>query len=208
MKLIDRYESLRRLYFGDINSISSVDGMATFTLGTLQGAINQILSQRKPVNVRTLDYLSDYDGGDHPDHLTTARITASLASGTANFAGYMGYPVQNLPATLSTSSAAYQNKINAFFAYTPYDYASTKLCWSVHKLTGVDGLPGSAYMQWAGLRRLASKTVRGYSRSRDQVEQWLCPESRCSAARHQYRFAGCRKCQQPGLLSTSRFKGY
>jgi hypothetical protein len=31
----------------------------------------------------------------------------------------MGYPVQNFPPTLSTSSAAFTGKANAFFAYTP-----------------------------------------------------------------------------------------
>ena len=33
----------------------------------------------------------------------------------------MGYPVQNLPPTLSTSDSLFTGKSNAFFAYTPYD---------------------------------------------------------------------------------------
>ncbi|GFZ52423.1 LOW QUALITY PROTEIN: hypothetical protein JCM24511_10196 [Saitozyma sp. JCM 24511] len=114
------------LYFGQIHSIDSIDGEATFTVSSLREALSQILVARAPQNVRTLDYLSDFDCGDHSDHLTVARITAELA-GTAKFVGYMGYTIQrhfqDLPPTLSTTSREYQNKTTAYFAYTPYDYS-------------------------------------------------------------------------------------
>lgn len=45
----------------------------------------------------------------------------------------MGYPVSNLPPTMSSSSSAYKAKTAAFFAYTPYDYQecqSVSLCAS------------------------------------------------------------------------------
>ncbi|GAA6033581.1 hypothetical protein JCM8097_001467 [Rhodosporidiobolus ruineniae] len=120
------YQSLRRLYFGDIPTISSIDGEASFTLSALRDALGQILAARQPTTIRTLDHLSDYDAGDHSDHLTTARLTkeaaASYAAG-ATVNGYMGYPVEALAPTLSTTDTLFTQKCDAFFSYTPYDYA-------------------------------------------------------------------------------------
>lgn len=118
------YQTLRELYFGSISSITNQPGYSTYTMSTLQLALSQILTARQPTIVRTLDYLSQYDGGDHSDHLTVARITASLVgtyASNAAFSGYMGYPVQNLATTMATTDAVFTAKCNAFFAYTPYD---------------------------------------------------------------------------------------
>ncbi|KAK4050566.1 hypothetical protein OIO90_005033 [Microbotryomycetes sp. JL221] len=120
------YQSLRALYFGSISQITNKPGTASYTLNTLKQAVGEILSARKPDYVRTLDYMSDYDAGDHADHLTTARIIRDLVgqyAPNAGLAGYMGYPVQNFAPTMSTSSAAFKAKTAAFFAYTPYDNA-------------------------------------------------------------------------------------
>ncbi|GAA5884256.1 hypothetical protein JCM6882_002197 [Rhodosporidiobolus microsporus] len=120
------YQSLRKLYFGSISTIDSIDGEATFSLATLREALGQILTARAPDTVRTLDHLSDYDSGDHADHYTAARLASEAAAAyasSASFAGYMGYPVQNLAPTISTSSDDFARKTGAFFAYTPYDYA-------------------------------------------------------------------------------------
>ncbi|KAM0787970.1 hypothetical protein ACM66B_006172 [Microbotryomycetes sp. NB124-2] len=120
------YQSLRALYFGSISQITNKPGTAAYTLNTLKQAVGEILVARKPDYVRTLDYMSDYDSGDHADHLTTARIIRDLVgqyAPNAGLAGYMGYPIQNFAPTLKTSSAAFLAKAAAFFAYTPYDTA-------------------------------------------------------------------------------------
>ncbi|GAA5839874.1 hypothetical protein JCM9279_005192 [Rhodotorula babjevae] len=115
------FQTLRGLYFGSISSITNQPGDATYTLATLKQAISQILAARQPARVRTLDYLSDFGGGDHDDHLTTGRLVKDLVS--VSVSGFMGYPVQNLAPTLSTTSTAFKRKTDAFFAYTPYDSA-------------------------------------------------------------------------------------
>lgn len=46
---------------------------------------------------------------------------STYAPQATEFGGYMGYPVAALPPTLATTSAEYQAKTTAFFAYTPYD---------------------------------------------------------------------------------------
>ncbi|KPV72998.1 uncharacterized protein RHOBADRAFT_1704, partial [Rhodotorula graminis WP1] len=116
------FQTLRGLYFGSISSITNQPGDATYTLTTLKQAISQIIAARQPSRVRTLDYLSDFGGGDHDDHLTTGRLVKDLV-GSASVSGFMGYPVQNLAPTLSTSSTAYKRKTAAFLSYTPYDSA-------------------------------------------------------------------------------------
>jgi LmbE family N-acetylglucosaminyl deacetylase len=141
---VGSFQSLEKLLFGQIDSINSIDGAASFTLSTLSSAISQILAARAPDNIRTQDYLRAYDGSDHSDHLTAARITQQVA-GTTPLTGYMGYPIQvgsiqykasllasaiatltsylqDLPPTFSTTSAEYQGKTSAFFAYTPFDF--------------------------------------------------------------------------------------
>ncbi|GAA6008786.1 hypothetical protein JCM10207_001724 [Rhodosporidiobolus poonsookiae] len=120
------YKSLRSLWMGTIPSIYSIDSKSTFTLATLEEALGQILAARQPDVVRSLDDLSDYDGGDHADHLTVGRMSKKLAAQYApgaSFSGYMGYPVQNLPATMSTDDADFIAKCDTFFSYTPYDSA-------------------------------------------------------------------------------------
>ncbi|ORY61153.1 hypothetical protein BCR35DRAFT_196404 [Leucosporidium creatinivorum] len=121
---VNNYQTLRALYFGSISTITNNPGTSTYTLATLKQAIAEILTARQPDNVRTLDYLSDYDGGDHSDHLTTARLVKSLVgtyAPNAGVAGYMGYPVQNFAPTMDTGSSSFLGKTAAFFSYTPFD---------------------------------------------------------------------------------------
>ncbi|KAM0787997.1 hypothetical protein ACM66B_006198 [Microbotryomycetes sp. NB124-2] len=130
------YQSLRSLYFGNIGSITAQDGSATWTLSSLKAALGEIVTARQPKVVRTLDHLSDYDAGDHADHITTGRLSAEIQAQfapSASFSGYMGYPISNLAPTLKTSSADFLAKSAAMFAYAPYDNAmcqSYSLCSS------------------------------------------------------------------------------
>ncbi|KAI5475263.1 Carbohydrate-Binding Module Family 1 protein, cellulose binding protein [Pseudohyphozyma bogoriensis] len=118
------YETLRELYLGTISSITTQPGNAVFTLMTLKQAISQIMTARVPSIVRTLDYLSELDGGDHSDHLVTGRLVELLAgtyASNASVSGYMGYPISNLAPTLTTSDAGFIAKAAAFATYAPYD---------------------------------------------------------------------------------------
>ena len=67
-------QSLEKLYFGTLGSVSNLLGTATYTKATLMQALKEILIARAPINVRTLNYLSDYDSGDHSDHHSAARF--------------------------------------------------------------------------------------------------------------------------------------
>lgn len=95
------------LYFGNIASITNQPKTATYTLASasiprlmiarltefsaFRQAITQILVARQPTIVRTLDYISGYDGGDHSDHYTTARITQEIVAANLPSAKFSGY---------------------------------------------------------------------------------------------------------------------
>lgn len=118
------YSSLEALYFGTISKISNTMGTSSYTLSELKQAVGEILLARQPAYVRTLDYLSSYDAGDHSDHLTVGKLVKSLVSTyspSASISGYMGYPVSNMAPTMTQASANFTAKTAAFFTYTPFD---------------------------------------------------------------------------------------
>ena len=84
------YESIRDLYFGVIGTINDADGDTSFTLATLKQALGEIFTSRKPVRVRALDHLSNFDAGDHADHIASARIAREVASTYAPNAAFAG----------------------------------------------------------------------------------------------------------------------
>jgi hypothetical protein len=84
------YSSLRDLWFGVIGSITNQPGTATYTLATLQQAMSEILIARQPANIRSLDHLSDFDAGDHSDHLTVGRLTKLMADSYVPSANHTG----------------------------------------------------------------------------------------------------------------------
>lgn len=60
---VNNGQSLEKLYFGSINSMGNLMGTAIFTKVSLMQALKEILVARAPNNVRTLNYLSEYDSG-------------------------------------------------------------------------------------------------------------------------------------------------
>lgn len=83
------YQSIRSLYFGNINTITSLTGVS-WSLTNLRTALGQIITARQPEHIKTLDHLSDFDAGDHSDHLATARIANSLIATYAPSASFAG----------------------------------------------------------------------------------------------------------------------
>jgi LmbE family N-acetylglucosaminyl deacetylase len=85
------HQTLRRLYTGVIPSITSQPGTSTFTLDTLKQALAEIVNARNPEIVKTQDYVIDYASpDDHPDHMTTARITTEVVSAYASSVPLLG----------------------------------------------------------------------------------------------------------------------
>lgn len=115
-------QSLELLYFGAISSVNNIAGTSTYTKASLTQAIQQILLARMPNNVRTLNYLSDYDSGDHSDHHTAARLTRDIVEASlpgSQLSGYEGYPINNFPPNVFGSDS--DTKQSVFFTYANFD---------------------------------------------------------------------------------------
>ena len=86
----DVYErqSLAKLYNKEIDSITSTDGLAVYTLRDLKELIAFILYVRKPNDVRMLDHKAAYTIGeedpehdDHSDHIVSAKLVHRVVTG-------------------------------------------------------------------------------------------------------------------------------
>lgn len=76
-------ESLRKLYNGDIETITAVDGNATYTLESLKDLLAALLRASNATDVRVLDYKTgipdDEDArSDHADHVVSARLVVEV----------------------------------------------------------------------------------------------------------------------------------
>jgi hypothetical protein len=77
--------SLTKLYNKDIDSVTSTDGNATYTLRDVKDIIAFILHTRKPNDIRILNHKASMpkDGtyhapSDHSDHIVSAKLVQSV----------------------------------------------------------------------------------------------------------------------------------
>ncbi|UPX09927.1 uncharacterized protein EKO05_0000604 [Ascochyta rabiei] len=94
-------ESLRKLYRGDIETIATTDGNATYTLESLKDLVAAILLESNATNVRVLDYKTGV-----PDD-EDARYAGSFA--------------RRFDSNLNGLSLDFKRKVAAFFKYAEYD---------------------------------------------------------------------------------------
>ncbi|MCS5517700.1 PIG-L family deacetylase, partial [Curtobacterium flaccumfaciens] len=119
------YESLQRLYTGDMDTLHTVADAphsATYTLAQLRATLQGIVQDFAPTDIHTLDHEGEYGDGDHSDHHTVAYLTDQVQrqyTGAHGFTGYMGYPIADRPANLTTAQT--QAKADAFFTYAAHD---------------------------------------------------------------------------------------
>lgn len=76
-------QSLKKLYEDKVETISTTDGSATYTMDELRDLISTILQKRQATDVHVLDYktpvLEDYDmGGEHADHTVISRLVVEV----------------------------------------------------------------------------------------------------------------------------------
>ncbi|GAA3337460.1 hypothetical protein GCM10017714_04590 [Curtobacterium pusillum] len=121
----DGYESLQQLYAGDIDTIHTVTGAAhtaSYTLAQLRATLLAVAEDFTPTDIHTLDYVGSYGDGDHSDHHTVGYLTNEVQeqyAGSHQFTGYMGYPIADRPANLTTAQT--DAKADAFFTYAAHD---------------------------------------------------------------------------------------
>ena len=142
---ITGYQSLQRLWQGQISSIASLDGANTYKEEELIQTLVALMMDFRPQHIQTQDS-SDLYGNDHPDHRYGARYAFEAhqryaASGAHHtFAFYRGYNIANEPVNLT--QAQRDAKWAVFTTYAQHD---SGICDG----TGVACLLGGDYDQWS-----------------------------------------------------------
>jgi LmbE family N-acetylglucosaminyl deacetylase len=120
------YESLRRLWDGDITTIAAVDGSATYTGASLTNTLTELMTRFRPTTVRTQDWTIEFRQGDNADHTATALFARQADHGyhsAHTLLAYGGYPMwTRLP---NVTGADLKAKKSAFLAYAAHD---PKIC--------------------------------------------------------------------------------
>ncbi|KAF9695162.1 hypothetical protein EKO04_006749 [Ascochyta lentis] len=122
-------ESLPKLYKGDIETITTIDGNATYTLASLGNLIAAILYESNATDVRVLDYKTgipdDEDArSDHADHVVSARLVVDIMKrekSKATLQGYAGSFARRFDSNLNETGLDFKRKVGAFLKYAEYD---------------------------------------------------------------------------------------
>ncbi|KAF7595230.1 hypothetical protein BBP40_006976 [Aspergillus hancockii] len=114
--------SLEKLWQSDISSIQTINGSTSYTSHELLNALVDLMNTFQPDRINTLDYVHDYEGGDHSDHYTTAyyvQKAAERCTTAHTLTGYRGYPVESMAQNVFGDDL--EGKQSAFFAYAAHD---------------------------------------------------------------------------------------
>jgi LmbE family N-acetylglucosaminyl deacetylase len=115
-------ETLQKLWEGQIETMYTLDSGDVYTRQSLTGTLTAVMDAYQPGNIRTLDYAGAYGDGDHADHHTVGYLTYAAQRNYRSphrVSGYMGYPIENRPPTLSDDVR--DAKLTYFLAYAPFD---------------------------------------------------------------------------------------
>ena len=127
----NNWESLQKLWQGDIGQVNAVDDTSAYSKKDLVDALGELVTEYQPNKIRTLDYRGNFGDGDHSDHYATGKFTheaQTTYAETIPIAGYIGYRSLYLPQNVFSPDL--EKKQNAFYAYANYDYVcnSTEMC--------------------------------------------------------------------------------
>jgi LmbE family N-acetylglucosaminyl deacetylase len=116
------YESLMRLWQGDIPEMTAVDSSETYTAADLHLTLSDLLIGFGPTTVRTQDWTIPFRHGDNADHTATALFAQEADQDyTAGhrLLAYGGYPQWTRPANVS--GADLQAKARVLLTYAGHD---------------------------------------------------------------------------------------
>lgn len=123
---IHDFESLKRLWEGDIPTISAVDGTATYDRESLQRTLTGLMDDFGAGTVRTQDWTIEFGAGDNADHTATAFFAheaARMSPAEHTLVAYAGYPSWRRAANVSGHDLG--AKAAAIVAYATHD---PKMC--------------------------------------------------------------------------------
>jgi LmbE family N-acetylglucosaminyl deacetylase len=125
------FQTITKLYRGNIKTITSVDNQSSYTLSTLENALVSLMTFFNPAEIRTQ---STYSGSttpikDHPDHNTVGALVTITAKEYNNdvygnltnipVEYYEGYPMRLRPVNVSGEDQLLKEA--AYVAYGAFD---------------------------------------------------------------------------------------
>jgi LmbE family N-acetylglucosaminyl deacetylase len=130
----NNFESLAKLYSGQIKVIHAVDGQSSYTSSQLVAALTKLMQFYQPDLIRTqANYVSTVFP-DHSDHMTVGDfVKRAVTSYDPSDNGltvkyYIGYPIHAMLPNLN--DAQFEEKLNIFLAYSAFDPGA---CQTVQK---------------------------------------------------------------------------
>jgi len=125
------FQTISKLYRGNISSINSVDKQSNYTLKQLEKALETLMTSINPMTIRTQSSFNSSKLIDHSDHLTVSGLVSAAYSNYEknNFQSevkipiyyYAGYPISGMSQNLFGDQL--DQKINVFLQYGVYDKA-------------------------------------------------------------------------------------
>ena len=123
------YESLAKLYAGQISQINSVDNQSYYTSAQLTVALSTLMNTYTATEINTQSDFIGTQYPDHSDHMTVSRFVklAYKQYETQRYNNqviipikyYIGYPIHQMPANVTGTDL--QEKESTFLAYAKYD---------------------------------------------------------------------------------------
>jgi hypothetical protein len=117
-------DSLAGLHAGAIPTITSDDGLSTYSQDDIIQSLLWLYNLDHPTLVRTQNYSSNLQDGDHSDHHAAGYFAQEAFrnyDGTAALSAYQGYPMRDRPANLEGGDAV--QKLLTFLVYAQHDGA-------------------------------------------------------------------------------------
>ncbi|KAF1963415.1 hypothetical protein CC80DRAFT_541349 [Byssothecium circinans] len=122
-------QSLKKLYQGNIRSITTADGESTYTLRSLMDLVASVIKQSEAQEIRVLDFKAPVpnDGeldSEHADHAISARLVMDAVNGEhiqVYLRGYAGNFMRHLDPTMNATHSDFFIKADTFFQYAEHD---------------------------------------------------------------------------------------
>ncbi|AKV03926.1 Rhs family protein [Labilithrix luteola] len=112
--------SLRRLWRGEIPSLSAVDDSTSYDREDLVETLEELFVTAQPSRISTLDASGAF-GSDHSDHVHAALFTSAATPDGVPLRLYRGYNIRREVPNLAADESS--SKWNAFLAYAAHDSA-------------------------------------------------------------------------------------
>lgn len=123
------YQSLARLWSGELSTLDTLDGQSNYTSRQLTAALATLMDLYQPAAIHTQADVGSHLYPDHSDHITTGKYAEAAAKlyDQQHFGGgldvpvvrYIGYPIHGYSRNLYGPELA--EKEAAFLAYAKYD---------------------------------------------------------------------------------------